>query len=85
VKALSGAISAFLTAAFVKPADDEDSWVAGEVKGAFQKEFEPRLDGKPEIDAVRSTRYLDKGWDGEGRRVRAEAIARALGLPRSTS
>lgn len=78
LKALSGAAAAFITAAWVKPAEDGDSWVGNQTKSAFQSTFVPLF--KDETAGARAVRR-DGTWDRAERLERAAAIAAALKDP----
>lgn len=80
LKALSGAVSVFITAAFIKSSEEPDSWVADQVKAEFQKAFRFRADSDGE-NAVRATTYMGAGWGKDGREKRAAAIATAIKDP----
>jgi hypothetical protein len=79
LKALAGAASVFITAAFIKSSEEPDSWVADLVKREFQKAYESRFPNNPNANsAVRAPTYLGLGWEKEGRQKRAAAIAAAI-------
>ena len=80
LKAASGALSAFIAAAFVKPSEEPDSWVAARVEAEFKRAFTNVFRaGSTGEQALLSPDFgMSSGWDAEGRRTRAEAIAAAL-------
>ncbi len=79
---LSGAVTAFLGAAFVKASEDTDTnWVASEVKAAFQDQytdtFRPGTNGyraiySPEIEGI--TEWVGRSSRTERARMVAEAL-----------
>jgi hypothetical protein len=79
LKAVAGAISAFLTAAFIKASEEPDSWVAGTVEEHFKSVFKGKFAaGTTARDALLSPTFANEGWSKKGRTKRAEAIAQAL-------
>jgi hypothetical protein len=81
---LSGALTTFLSAAFVKSAEDTGTnWVASDVKAAFKAQFGAKF--KPGTLGYRAV-YTDiqgiDGWVGrESRQERARLVADALKDP----
>jgi hypothetical protein len=75
VAATTGALTTYLTAAFVRGAEDADrSWISGVVKQAFQAAFKDRF--REGTDAARAA-FSDTGpvgWDRATRRERAQTI-----------
>jgi hypothetical protein len=82
LKAVSGAIGAFLTLLFLKPAEDGDAWVSDRVESAFDKKFSERVSGTDADDAVNDADWGDGGWGHDMRRKRADKVAEVLDLPR---
>lgn len=82
LKAIAGGLSAFLTAAFIKSSEDPDGWVATNVERTFKERFGTKFEAGSDADrAVKSAAYNGSGWDADGRRKRATAIAAALSKP----
>jgi len=82
LKVLAGALSTFITAAFLKSTEEPDKWVAELTKSEFQKAFGALFKaGSDGEQALRGPVYKGEGWDAPGRKKRAEAIASALNDP----
>jgi hypothetical protein len=80
LKVVAGALSTFVTAAFIKSTEDPDRWVADLTKDAFQETFTYQnfpANSDAEL-ALRSPNFQNLGWDAKGRQKRAAAIASAL-------
>lgn len=80
LKVVAGALSTFVTAAFIKSTEDPDQWVADLTKDAFQEAFKyQNFPANSDAgQALRSPIFQDSGWDAKGREKRAAAIASAL-------
>lgn len=79
--ASAGALTAFITALWVKNAEEADEeWISSTVRADFHREFADVFpNDSPGANAVFAGDFGgESGWGREARRVRAEAVAGAL-------
>jgi hypothetical protein len=76
----AGALTAFLTTAFIKSGEEADEkWIAARVKSAFEEKYQGYfMPGSPGQLAVFSPGWDGGGWGWPVRYERAKAIADAL-------